>query len=83
MESIDVSAMPELARLAQEVAGTGEAHLLGPVATALAFLSPAPRTPRHRSGRRISESDIEAALATAGGWEGFAAADALKRALKR
>lgn len=72
--------MPDLARLAREVAETGTARLLREDGADVAVLSPA-RMPRRRKGKTITQSDIEASLAAAGGWTGLGDPEQLKRDL--
>jgi hypothetical protein len=64
---VDVSAMPDLARLAEEVARTGTPRLLRRGDHDLAVLSPA-KLKRRPKGKRVTQADIDAALATFGTW---------------
>ena len=75
---IDVSAMPDVARLAQEVARTGRPRVLRQDGTDLAVISPA----RRRGGRTdkgVTEADIAAALSAS--WDGLIDPEQLKREL--
>ena len=77
---IDLCTMPELARLAEEVARTGQSLVLRQDGTDFAILSPARPRPRRR-GRKITEADRQAALSAFGGWKGLVDAEQLKRDL--
>ena len=66
---IDITAMPDLARLAEEVARTGTARVLIEKGTQIAVISPATR---RRSTTKVSETDLEQILAsTFGAWDGL------------
>ncbi len=66
--AVDISTMPDLVRLAEEVARTGTPRVLRRGDTDIAILSPA--KPKHRfKGKRVTEEDIAAALATFGTWK--------------
>ena len=73
--------MPELARVAHEVARDGRPRLLREGGSDIAVLSPA--RPKRRRGRwkRPSEEDIKAALSVVGSWTDLEAAERLKREL--
>ena|SRR5688572_32433739 len=67
---LDVSAAPDLLRLAEEVRRSGEPRLLRRDHEDLAVLSPvASRAPR-RGRRARTPADREAFLSSAGGWKG-------------
>ncbi len=68
LSPIDISAIPELARLAEEVRTTGKARRLRRDAEDVALLVPAPAARRPSRGR-ISAADRAAFLASAGGWQ--------------
>ncbi len=77
---IDISTMPDLAQLADEVARTRQPRVLRRGETDIAVLSPARPRPRPRR-KRISEADIAASLAAAGAWKGRVDTERLKREL--
>lgn len=78
---LDAEAMPELARLAREVARTGRARVLRENGVDIAVIAPA--TPEDRSDRiawkKPTPEQIEAALASAGGWKGLVDPEEFKR----
>lgn len=76
----DISTMPDLARLAHEVARTGTRRVLKDRDVELAVLSPA-RSNRVRKAPGFTEAQWNAVLAAVGGWEGLVDADQLKRDL--
>lgn len=78
---IDISAMPDVVRLAEEVARTGTARELLRNGEALAVISPAPVRWRRR-GKRVTQADIDAALSTFGAWKGKIDAEAFKRQVR-
>jgi hypothetical protein len=80
---LDVSTIPELARLAEEVARTGRARLLRQHDTDLAILAPVAPRRRSRTGRTAQRTkpDTEAVMALAGAWQGEVDTEQLKRDL--
>ncbi len=76
---IDISSMPEVACLAQEVATTGRPRLLRQDDKDLAILSPARPSPRRRPGKAVTQADIDAALAAS--WKELVDPEQLKREL--
>ena len=80
-EPVEIGAIPELARLAREVARTGQPRLLRENGEDLAVLTPA--TPAERNGgaalTQPTTEEAEAALATFGGWNGLIDPEAFKR----
>jgi len=67
--SIDVSHMPELLRIAEEVGASGEPRILKRDGEALAVLTPIGSRARLRRGRVKSKADMEAFHASAGAWK--------------
>jgi len=67
--SIDVSHMPELLRLAEEVGASGEPRILKRDGEALAVVTPIVSRSRLRGGRVKSKADLEAFHASAGAWK--------------
>lgn len=68
VEHIDISDMPDLIRLAEEVARTQKPRLLTYGDEDLALLLP-PRSRRSPKGNAVTDADIEAALAAS--WVGL------------
>ncbi len=69
LNPIDITSMPELDRLAEEVNRTGRPRRLRRGTEDIAVLIPAaPRTPRRRA-RQPSRADIDAFLSSAGSWK--------------
>jgi hypothetical protein len=67
LKVIDVSDLPDLLRVAEEVEKTREPRLLRRASKDLAIVVPAPRVPRSR--RRKTLADYEAFLSSAGSWK--------------
>ncbi len=79
---IDLATMPDLARLADEVARTGTARVLQRDKKNVAVLVPARAGGRRRRGRGTTPADRAATLAiTFGAWKDLVDADQLKREL--
>lgn len=70
--------MPDLVRLAREVAETGTPRMLREHGADLAILAPAPARRRPRK-QPITQADIEAALAVAGAWKDWMDPEEFKR----
>ena len=66
---IDLSTMPDLARLAREVARDGTPRVLREDGADVAVLSPARPKRRRPLGTRPTPEQIDAALATFGTWK--------------
>jgi hypothetical protein len=74
MDYIDISSIPDLLRIAEEVRTTKKPHVLRRDNEDLAVLIPI--TPaRHRAKR--TKADYDAFLAAAGGWKGLVDTDKL------
>jgi hypothetical protein len=67
--SIDVSHMPELLRIAEEVEASGEPRILKRDGEVLAVVTPIISRFRRRGGRGKSKADLEAFHASAGAWK--------------
>lgn len=93
-DRIDVSSLPELARVADEVARSQRSHVLQRGTTAIAIIAPVrSRRKRERStivrgrvshrgaARLMTAAQREAVLASVGGWKGLVDAEQLKRDL--
>ena len=66
---IDLSTMPDLARLADEVRSTRKARVLRRDNEDVALLVPAPPARRRRRAKAVSAADDAAFLASAGSWK--------------
>ena len=77
---VDISTMPDLARLAEEVARTGQPRVLRQNNVDVAIISPA-RPRRRRQGKVMTEADRQAARSAFGGWQGLVDAEHLKQDL--
>jgi hypothetical protein len=74
---IDISNVPELLRLAEEVRTTNTPRVLRRNDEDIAVVMPI-ATPSRRAKRTRTQADLDAFLATAGGWQKFDA-EAFKR----
>jgi hypothetical protein len=81
--SIDITNMPELDRLATEVAETGIARALRRGDTVVATIVPVatPPTPQ-LPAKKNPKTALEAIEASAGGWKGLVDAEQLKKDIK-
>lgn len=79
-EIVDVASMPDLARLAREVARDGRRRVLRDAETNIAILSPA--RPRKRRTSTLTAAQQAAVLSAFGGWNGQIDAAQMKRDLK-
>jgi hypothetical protein len=79
---VDISTMPDLIRLAEEVARTQQPHVLQRDNNDVAILIPARARGRRRVGRNISQADIDATLAAFGAWKGHIDPDEFMRQVK-
>lgn len=76
-QAIEIGEMPELARLAREVAKSGEPCVLHDHGAEIAVVSPIHPTGRGRNQTSGPEA-IAAALAAAGGWKDLVDTEQLK-----
>src|SRR6266496_487105 len=67
--SIDVSRIPELLRIAEEVGASGEPRILRREHEALAVVMPISGITKRRRSRAKTETDLEAFKSAAGGWK--------------
>ena len=79
---IDISHMPDLLRLAEEVRATGEPRLLCRDGEEVAMLVPASHSPERRPRKPLDEADLEAFRAAAGGWNGIVDTEQLKKDIR-
>lgn len=76
MNYIDISNVPDLLRIAEEVQTTKKPHMLRRDNEDLAVLMPV-TSRRHKDMRTKTKADYEAFLAAAGGWKGLVDTDKL------
>ncbi len=69
LKRIDVSGVPELLSIAEEVRKTREPRLLRRDSEDLAIVMPVKPAPRTRAKRMKSKADYEAFRSAAGGWK--------------
>jgi hypothetical protein len=77
---IDIATMPDLGRLAEEVARTRTSRVIRRGDTDLAVLSPA-KPKRQPRRKRVTQADIDAAIGAIGSWNGIVDTERLKREL--
>lgn len=80
LKPIDISNIPELLRLAEEVHATNEARLLRRDDEDLAVVRPV--VSKRRAKRRSTKADREAFLSAAGSWKGLIDAEAFKAEIR-
>lgn len=81
--AIDISDMPDLVRLAEEVRASNKARVLRRAGEDVAIIVPVARAGAKRSRRHTpSAADREAFLASAGSWKGLVDAETLKKDIK-
>jgi hypothetical protein len=68
-KSIDISDVPDVLKLAEEVSRAGEPRVLRRNGEDLAVVLPLPSPEKRRGGRALSEADYEAFRSAAGGWQ--------------
>lgn len=81
LKAIDISNVPELLRIAEEVHTTHEPRLLRRDREDLAILMPARQTTKGKRKRSITKGGYEAFRSAFGGWKGLVDADVLKKDL--
>lgn len=69
LKAIDVSTVPELLRLAEEVHNTQEPRVLRRAGEDLALLTPVKPASKRRRKREKTQADYDAFRAAAGGWK--------------
>jgi hypothetical protein len=77
VSSLDVTEMPELLRLAEDVKKSGEPRLLMRASEKLAVVVPAEPRAGVRPARSKAKTDKEAFLASLGSWNGLVDTDRL------
>lgn len=78
LKAIDITDIPDLLRIAEEVRDSNEARILKRDDEDIAVLKPVARKGRARS----SKADYEAFVSAAGSWKGLVDADAVKEEIK-
>ena len=78
---IDVAALPELRRMAEEVRDTREPIVLQVDSEELAILIPLPMS-RGRAKRVLSQAEIDAVMSAAGSWKGLIDVERFKAEIK-
>ena len=73
---IDISGVPDLLRIAEEVRTTRKPHILRRDSEDMAVLMPV-NSPRYKARRTKTKADYEAFRAVAGGWKGLIDTDKL------
>ncbi|MCL4458715.1 MAG: hypothetical protein M1136_03835 [Chloroflexi bacterium] len=81
LRPIDISNVPELLRIVEEVRRTDEARVLRRDDEDLAILMPAKPGSKHKPKPIKTRADYEAFCSAFGGWKGIVDADTLKRDL--
>lgn len=71
LRPMDISDLPDLVRLVEEVRTSNEPRLLRRSDEDLAVLAPVTAGREHRGARRKTKADEEAFLASAGSWKDF------------
>ncbi len=78
LSSIDISNVPELVRIAEEVATSGAPRLLKRAGEELAIVMPLGAKGSRRAKPARSDADREAFLSSAGGWKDLVDTEKLK-----
>jgi hypothetical protein len=79
LRHVDVSDNPELMRLAEEVAQSGDSVMLTKGSKDLATISPTSPSGRRLKPRELSPVDLEAFNSSAGGWADVDVDEFMKR----
>jgi hypothetical protein len=69
LKAVDISNVPELLRIVEEVRATNEPRILRRASEDLAILTPAKPGRRWRIGRGKTQTDCEAFRSAVGGWK--------------
>lgn len=77
MRSIDISSVPDLVRIAEEVRTSGRPRILRRNGEDMAMVIPIGHGRKHRTRRARAQADYDTFLATAGGWKGLVDGDKL------
>ena len=77
IKRIDISNVPELLRIAEEVRITHQPHILRRDSEDVAILMPVTPSSQRRVKRELTKSDYQAFLSAAGSWSGLVDSDKL------
>lgn len=77
IKHLDISNVPELLRIAEEVRITHQPRILRRDSEDLAILIPVTHSSQERVKRELTESDYQAFLSAAGSWSSFVDSDKL------
>ena len=77
MRSIDISSVPDLVRIAEEVRTSGSPRFLRRNGEDMAMVIPIEQGRKHRTSHARVQPDYDAFLSTAGGWKGLVDGDKL------
>ena len=77
IKRIDISNVPELLRIAEEVRITHQPHILRRDSEDVAILMPVTPSSQRRAKRKLTKSDYQAFLSAAGSWSGLVEPDTL------
>jgi hypothetical protein len=77
IKRIDISNVPELLRIAEEVRITHQPHILRRDSEDVAILMPVTPSSQRRAKRELTKSDYQAFLSAAGSWSGLVDPDTL------
>ncbi|GAC1524137.1 MAG: hypothetical protein NVS2B16_32560 [Chloroflexota bacterium] len=76
-KTIDISDVPEILRLAEEVRRSNQPRILQRAGEDVAVVVPLPAPKKRRAKRTLSEADRAAFRSAAGGWKGLVDTDQL------
>lgn len=79
MRSIDISSVPDLVRIAEEVRTSGRPRILRRNGEDMAMVIPIAHGRKHGTRRTRTQADYDAFLSSAGGWKGLVDGDKLLR----
>ncbi|MGH2494486.1 MAG: hypothetical protein ACRDIV_07260 [Ktedonobacteraceae bacterium] len=77
MRSIDISGVPDMVRIAEEVRTSGRPRILRRNGEDMAMVIPIAHGHKSKSKRTRTKADYDAFLSAAGGWKGLVDADKL------
>jgi hypothetical protein len=77
MRSIDISSVPDMVRIAEEVRTSGRPRILRRNGEDMAMVIPIAQGHKRNTKRTRTQADYDAFLSAAGGWKGLIDADKL------
>ena len=77
MRSIDISSVPDMVRIAEEVRTSGRPRILRRNGEDMAMVIPIGHGRKHRTSHARTQADYDAFLSSAGGWKGLVDGDKL------